>query len=207
MLKHIGRVKSNQRKIVVAFKTLPDEPESCLVVATENLSSEDHDSLIRLVESNSGQTADEFADVMARSTLSDGSNMLSRFHATGKLVKFATTAIEMTPDTNNSINLAELNEIIAQQRGVALNDLAVKDGTQAEKPAVEATKAPTAPVNPAPAPLSASSNDVLSDEQIAGNLRSQADAMFKEAKRLREEAEALHPTKKSRAKKVSGETS
>ena len=77
MLKHIGRVKKNQRKVVVAFKTLPDEPESCLVVATENLSSEDHDSLIRLVESNSGQTADEFADVMARSTLSDGSNMLS----------------------------------------------------------------------------------------------------------------------------------
>ena len=113
----------------------------------------------------------------------------------------------MTPDTNNSINLAELNEIIAQQRGVGLTDLAVKDGSKAETPAVEANKEPTAPDNPAPTPLSASSNDVLTDEQIAGNLRSQADAMFKEAKRLREEAEALHPTKKSRAKKASGETS
>jgi hypothetical protein len=37
---------------------------------------------------------------------------------------------------------------------------------------------------------------VLSDEDLAAQYRSQADAMFKEAKRLREQAEELAPTKK-----------
>lgn len=207
MLKHVGRLKRNQRKVIVAFKTLPDDPTACVVVTTENLSAEDHDTLIRLVESNSGQSADEFADVMARSTLNDGSNMLARFHSTGKMARFSTADIEMTPDPNNSISLDELNELIAKQRGVSVNDLAVKDSTSQKKPAAEANKASTAPVTPAPAPLAASANDVLTDEQIAANYRSQADAMFKEAKRLREEAEALHPTKKPRAKKQSAEAS
>ena len=38
--------------------------------------------------------------------------------------------------------------------------------------------------------------DVLSDEDLAASYRSQADAMFKEAKRLREQAEELVPTKR-----------
>ena len=46
------------------------------------------------------------------------------------------------------------------------------------------------------------SNDgVLSDDDLARSYRSQADAMYKEAKRLREEAEKLAPTKKA-SKKV-----
>jgi len=40
---------------------------------------------------------------------------------------------------------------------------------------------------------------VLSDEDLAANYRSQADRMFKEAKRLREQAEELAPTKKKKA--------
>lgn len=204
MLKHIGRIKNNQRKVIVAFKTLPDDSESCVVVTTENLTSDDHDFLIRLVESNSGQTSDEFADVMARATLSDGSNMLARFHATGKMVKFPTTAIEMTPDTNNSINLSELNKLIAEQKGVAVSDLAVKNTKAKSSTAIKPSVTPKAPTAPK---LVADENTVLTDEQIAANYRSQADAMFKEAKRLREEAEALHPVKKPRAKKASGEAS
>jgi hypothetical protein len=39
---------------------------------------------------------------------------------------------------------------------------------------------------------------VISDEQLAASLRSQADGMFKEAKRLREQAEELVPTKKKK---------
>jgi len=37
---------------------------------------------------------------------------------------------------------------------------------------------------------------VMSDEDLAKSLRSQADAMFKEAKALRDQAEELVPTKK-----------
>ena len=36
----------------------------------------------------------------------------------------------------------------------------------------------------------------MTDEDLAASYRSQADTMFKEAKRLREQAEELVPTKK-----------
>ena len=68
-LKHIGRLTKTGRKVAVAFRTLPDDPEHCLVVQTENLSDQDHDTLMNLIESNAGQTAEELADAMQVSML------------------------------------------------------------------------------------------------------------------------------------------
>lgn len=194
MLKHVGRVKSTNRKVIVAYRTLPGESNSCVVVTTENLEAADHDSLIKLVESNAGQNAYEFAEVMARSTLSDGSNMLSRFHTTGKMIKVATNNIEMTPDLSNVIMLDKLNQTIAESRGVTVDDLALK-GSATTSPEVSQEVEETV------TPQVTQSNDVLTDEQLAASYRSQADTMFKEAKRLRDEAEKLHPTKKKTVKK------
>ena len=197
MLKHVGRIKTNKRKVIVAYRTLPNDPNHCVVVTTENLEAADHDFLIKLVESNSGQVSYEFAEAMARSTLSDGSNMLARFHTTGKMVRFPTDQIEMTPDTNTVIMLNELNQIVAEQKGISIEDLAIKDSSTT----VTATKQDTVSEvveNPTP-----TQNDgVLTDEQIAANYRSQADTMFKEAKRLRDEAEKLAPSKKKTKESV-----
>jgi len=85
---------------------------------TESLEAADHDSLINLINSATAQDAYELGEAMARSQLSDGSNMLARFHTTGRMQKVATNLVEMTPNNNASINLAELNNIIAQQKGV-----------------------------------------------------------------------------------------
>ena len=126
-LKHVGRVVKTKKKCAVAYRVLPGDPDNCLVVFTESLDAADHDSLINLIESNAGQTADEFADAMARSSLSDGRNMLAGFHKTGKLTKVATNLIEMTPNNNTSLPLDELNKTIAEQKGVTVNDLAMKD--------------------------------------------------------------------------------
>jgi hypothetical protein len=49
-------------------------------------------------------------------------------------------------------------------------------------------------------PLKASENNVLSDKDIAKSYRSQADALYKEAARLRKEAEDLDPTPKKTTK-------
>ena len=65
-LKHIGRFKKTGRKVAVVFRTLPGDPENCLVVQTENLPDDDHDILINLIESNTGQVADELAGVVKR---------------------------------------------------------------------------------------------------------------------------------------------
>jgi hypothetical protein len=201
-LKHVGRMVRNQRKVVVAYRTIPGDAESCVVVTTENLMADEHDSLMRLVESNAGQTAEELGLAMARAVLPDGRNMLAAFHTTGKMVKAKTFEVEMMPDNRTVINLAELNKIIAEQKGVSIEDLAVKDDTPRRKEKIDlnpkvdedVTELATAE------PLQASENEVLTDEQLAAQYRSQADAMFKEAKKLREQAEELVPTKRKTKK-------
>jgi len=197
-LKHVGRQINNKRKVVVAYRVVPGEPESCIVVPTESLMAEEHDTLMKLVESDAGQNANELADAMARTRLPDGRVMLAAFHTTGRFVKMPTKNIEMMPNRNTTINLAELNETIAAQKGVAVEDLAVKPGTAQESSSAstEALAVQEAAVEP----LQAATDGVLTDDQLAAQYRSQADAMFKEAKRLREQAEELAPTKKKTAK-------
>ena len=191
-LKHVGRVTKTKKKCAVAYRVLPGDPDNCLVVFTEALDAADHDSLINLIESNAGQIADEFADAMARSSLSDGRNMLAAFHKTGKLTKVATNLIEMTPNNNTSLPLDELNKTIAEQKGVTVNDLAMKNPEGAT--IAEVKDAPVA--DPAASYTAPATSDVLTDEALAAQYRSQADSLFKEAKTLREQAEQLVPTKR-----------
>lgn len=198
MHKHVGRLKKSQRKVIVAYRTLPGDPNSCVCVTTENLEAADHDSLIKLVESNAGQNSYEFVQAMARTTLSDGSNMLARFHTTGKMVKMPTSEVEMTPDLSTKIDLDELNKIIAQQKGVTIAELSLTENN--EEPTTSNTNKNVVP-QAETTTLAENNTDVLTDEQLAANYRSQADTMFKEAKRLREEAEKLHPIKKKTVKK------
>lgn len=193
MLKHVGRMAHNKKKVVVAYKVVPNEPESAIIVTTENLMAEEHDSLMKLVESAAGQEADDLATAMARTILPDGRNMLSAFHTTGKMVKVPTEKVEMTPNSKTVIRLSELNEAIAQQKGVTVADLAIQGAAKKATAPVEAESVPVTE------PLT-SNDSVLSDEDLAAQLRSQADAMFKEAKRLREQAEELVPTKRKTKK-------
>lgn len=185
-LKHVGRLAKSKRRIVVAFRTVPDEPDNCIVVTTENLSADEHDTLIQAVESSAGQEANDFSQVMSRTILPDGRNMLAHFHTTGKMVKVATNEVEMVPNRNTTIMLNELNEVIANQMGVTVEELSgasVTDSseqTEVEQPVEESVE----------------TDGVLSDEDLAARYRSDADRLFKEAKRLREEAEKLAPTKK-----------
>lgn len=196
-LKHVGRVIANKRKVVVAYRVVPGEPDSCLIIQTENLSADEHDALIKAVESAAGQEAYEFGEAMARAVLPDGRNMLAGFHTTGKIRKVPTDAIEMIPNANTSINLKELNETIAQQKGVTVADLALEGPEGSVQPAdTEAEVNPVETYTETPA-----TDGVISDEELAAQYRSQADALFKEAKALREQAEALVPTKRKSTKK------
>jgi hypothetical protein len=192
---------NNKRRVIVAYKVLPGDPDHCVVVTTENLEAGDHDTLIQLVESPAGQEADDLATVMMRTPLSDGSNMLARFHTTGKMIKVPTADVEMIPNQNTSIPLNELNEAIAQQRGVTVNDLAVTGADGKTVQPVAATEITAGEM--ATETVAATTDGVLTDEALAAQYRSQADAMYKEAKRLREQAEELVPTvKKAAAKKT-----
>ena len=206
MLKHVGRMANNQRKVIVAYKVVPGEPENCIVVTTENLGADEHDTLIKLVESSAGQEAEDLATAMMRTSLPDGSNMLARFHTTGKMVKVPTKTVEMMPNRNTSILLSELNELIAQQKGVTVNDLAVKgrDGStvpssQQSEPTITASEMAAQSAGT----TGAGTDDVITDEALAAKFRSDADRLSKEAAALRRQAEELVPTvKKASTKKT-----
>ena len=195
-LKHVGRIKNNQKKCCVVYRVLPGDPNNCLIVMTQSLDAAEHDALINLVDSSTAQQSEELGVAMARAQLPDARNMLAGFHTTGKLLKVATNQVEMTPNNTTTVQLDVLNNAIAEQKGVTVNDLAIKN-TQGET-VPEVTDAPVDATT-----AYTSTPDVLTDADLAAQYRSQADSMFKEAKRLREQAEELAPTKKSAKTKES----
>lgn len=207
-MKHVGRIKANKRKVIVAYRVVPGEPDQCIIVPTENLMAEEHDALMKAVESDAGQQAYEFGEAMARNRLPDGRNMLAGFHATGRMVKVPTASVEMLPDSNTTIGLDVLNDAIAQNKGVTVADLALSDKPRTD---LDTKKQPPkedliveefdldAPAEVVQA-AQAAQTEVLSDEELAAKYRSDADRLFKEAKRLREQAEELVPSKKIKTK-------
>lgn len=202
-LKHVGRIISTKQRCLVAYRTLPGESNQCLVIPTDTLDDAYHNAIINLVEGQSAQDAWEFADVLMRSTFSDGNNMLVWLHQNGRLLKMQTSTIEMNPSPGTTIQLSELNQLIAEQRGVTVDDLSVKP-TFDEKQADEA-KAATQ-IKETPVSAKTTSSDVTPDatavdqtaspETQAKQYRSLADKLAKEAAQYRRLAEELVPTQK-----------
>ena len=198
--KHVGRIAKTRKKCGVVYRVVPGEPESCVVVLTESLDAADHDSFINLINSATAQDSYELGEAMARSQLSDGRNMLAAFHTTGRMVKVATNLVEMTPNNNASINLAELNNIIAQQKGVTVADLAL-GGAKPQAPATNPADVYTnASTMSAMDEAVTTDEGIITDEMLAAKYRSDADRLSKEAAALRRQAEELVPTKKATKK-------
>jgi len=133
----------------------------------------------------------------------DGKPMLPALHQGRNLVKVATKDVEMTPNPTTIMPLDELNKLIAEQRGVKVEDLAITDGP-AKSEVKEVAKVKD--LMETAAPVTQENAGVLSDTDLAKSYRSQADAMYKEAARLRKQADELDPPKKKTVK-VSEEAS
>jgi hypothetical protein len=209
-LKHIGRTKNTGVKLLVVFRTLPGESNMALVLPVANLSDSYHDSIMTLVETEQAQDAFEFGEIMFTRTFPDGRPMLQALQADGRLQKIATDTIIMTPTTQDQVELSQLNILIAEQKNCAVDDLYTfvsgapkKSDAIVEDIAKVKDLAPSVdPDIPAPVRAQAANTEALSDRDIAKSYRSQADAMYKEAARLRKEADALDPPQKKTTKKV-----
>ena len=192
-MKHVGKMKNNGAKIVIAYRTIPGDPNSALVVGTQQLQDSYHDSLMSLVESDAGQQVDELADIMAVRRFPDGSNMLQFVHTNGMMRKVPTNGVLITPDNKTAIPLDELNNIIAQQKGVSLEELAVKDGSNSTVP----TMSNSTVVVTEPEIVEINEDVVLTPAEM----RSRADALYKEAAKLRKAADEVDPPKSKKAAK------
>lgn len=197
-LKHVARFIDSGRKCLVAYRTLPGDAYSCLVIPTENLPEAQHDALINIVESSAAQSANEFAEVLARQQFPDGSIMLAALHTQGKLIKVPTDAVEMIPNFSAKVRLDKLNVIIAEQRNIAVDDLAIKPPGGKSTQLSEVKEIATVNEVPPVAPEVDVTVPVEGDtpEIVAKRYRSQADKLAKEAAQFRRLAEDLVPTKK-----------
>ena len=79
--KHVGELADESKaKVVVIYRTVPQESNNCLVVGTKFLPDVYHNSLMRAVESEAGQASEELGVFLARQSFPDGTNMLSVLH-------------------------------------------------------------------------------------------------------------------------------
>ena len=134
--KHIGELVDGGSKVVIMYRTVPGEPDNCLVVGTKFLPDMYHNALMKAVESDGGQDAEEFADFAGRQTFPDGTNMLAMMHNDNYIKKFKTKDIMVTfgntPD--GRILLNKLNEMIAKEKGVKVSELQTDPEAKADAP-------------------------------------------------------------------------
>ena len=215
LFRSVGKMKNNGARVAVAYRTLPGDSGSALVIGTGNLPDAWHDTLMSVIQDPSGQAANELADILAVRKFPDGRNILEALHVGGHLKKVPTSGVLMTPTGNPNVTvvLSELNQLIAEQRGVSVDDLAIRDGSIQDKPKTNpkvneeldaVVEKPVIPADDASRTTSSSVNYEASVEEnlTPAQLRSKADKLFKEAQNLRKQADALDPPKSKKKEAV-----
>ena len=185
----------------------------CLIIHPEILPAHWQDAIQKVIESDIGQTADELANAMHRSLLPDGRPILETLHNERMIKKVRTADVIMTPTTNSSIRLDELNKMLNEmkQGDEAIKRMAQNDASRgmvepgvkrAAEAAYKKDRAEKADPNyVAPPVLKAGQDGALTDRDIAANMLAQAKAMelnakqmVAEAARMKKDAERMDPT-------------
>ena len=210
MLKHVGR--HGEKKVVVAYNTVPGEDHMALVIYSDSLPSMLHDEVMKVIESPAGQTAKVLADALFRNIMPDGNNTLGSLHKGGFLKKVQTKQVILTPNAKSSVRLDELNDILKKMEAgeeaiKALSDIDAgrgyadpeKNKKTTSKDVGESSRSIESSVN--------TSAGVLTDADLAkanldqaAKMELQAKTLLTEAKRLKDEAGSFAP--KTKAKNV-----
>ena len=147
-MKHVGMLKTTGTKVIIAYRTLPDDPYSSLVIDRDAMLPFEEDIIEGLLESKDGQDSFEFAHILGRhkmpledsqnpmvqdlATSVQGVSVLEYLHTNGKLLKQATENVMVTEEGADAVQLDNLNEMIASQRGVDLAGLSIQPDTTAQ---------------------------------------------------------------------------
>jgi hypothetical protein len=194
-LRHVGKI--GDRKVAIVFREVPNESHMCLVTYTETLNRLIHDALVQCIESDIGQNSENLADALNRSYTQDGKPILQLLHKEGLLKKVQTTQVVVTPNSNTTIRLDELNKILTEMQNgeEAVKRLAEIDSSRGmQTPATAAARQMREKMqksNTPPKGIQAESPDVLGDSALANSLKQQATRMANEAKGLLAESDRL----------------
>jgi len=205
-LKHVG--KHGDRRTVILFREVPNEGHMCLVIYPDVLPAPWEDAIMRALESDMGQQAEEFANALHRTLLPDGRAVLETLHRENMIKKVRTADVIVTPRSDSKIRLDELNKMLNEmkQGEDAIKRMAQNDASRGmvDAPTKRAAEQAFKEGRQAQAQVSraqASQDSALDDRAIAGNMLAQATRMEAEAKgliaeaaRMKKEAERMDPT-------------
>lgn len=218
MLKHVS--KHNDKRAVILFREVPNDEHMCLVCYSDLLPRLVHDEVMKVLESASGQQAENLADALFRNVMADGRNTLEVLHREGFMKKVPTNQIIVQANAKSSVRLDELNSILNEMKSgeAAIKRLGELDagagytGKLNKNRVIEGREVGAPNNSRAQAvayPTEAPSADVLSDADIAAQRLTQAEKMkasaaqlLAEAERLMAEAAELNPGLKVNGKKT-----
>jgi hypothetical protein len=165
--KHVGKV--NSKKVIIVQRQLPmPEDHMAVVIYSDIMPSKYHDDVMQILESEAGQSAFEFRDVLQRRMMADGQNMLEALSSEGYLKRVTANSVMVTPNAKSSMRLDELSKLLNQvgrgesavkqlermenQQGIAdpskieATDAFVSEGVNLNDMGIEKAVAPVAPV-------------------------------------------------------------
>lgn len=220
MIKHVG--KHNNKKIVLLWRRVPNEDHMALVSYSDTLPRLIHDEVMRALESDIGQNAKDFSDVLFRTTMGDGRNALEVLHKEGFIKKVPCNQVLITPTAKSSVRLDELNTILDEmEKGEeAIKKMAEIDSQAGMAPKKRVREGREVGMPPNNTSVSRTNIDVegtdsaaayikgaLTDDDLAqqrldqaAQMQRQAEQLLAEAKRLTEEAKSLTPAKNGTTK-------
>lgn len=209
MIKHVG--KHNARKAVIVYRQVPNEDHMALIVYSDILPRLVHDELMKCVESVVAQNTSDLADVLFRTLMANGENILTSLHQNNWMKKVPTNQVIVTPTANSSVRLDELNKILTEMaKGEdAVKRLADLDSQRGYKGNNKVEKDLFAPPNSRAGAVDVTDTGVLSDADLANqrlnqaaDMKRQAEQLLAEAKRLEQEAKELSPNVRKTTKKT-----
>lgn len=108
--KHVGNVSG--KKIIIVQRQLPNEEHMAAVIYSDIMPSKYHDDVMKLLESDEGQSAYEFKDILQRRMTTDGNNMLNALSNEGYLKRVPAANVMVTPNSKSQVRLDELNDLL-----------------------------------------------------------------------------------------------
>jgi hypothetical protein len=196
MIKHIGR--HNSKKVVILYRTVPDEEHMCLITYSDALPRKYHDTIMPILESASGQQAEVFAEALHRNVLHDGRNILGSLHKEGFIKKVPTNQVIVTATPTSQVRLDELNSIISEMKKgeEAIKKMADIDSNRGMKGSNPYAKQEAKDVTEQLTDTAGVLDDTYFAKQNlaqAARMKAEAEGLLKEAARLEDEAKKFLP--------------
>lgn len=173
--KHVGRLKSTDRRCVVVMTSIPGREDHALIVDTDALPDRFHDALMHLIESHEGQNVMELHTLLSRRILPDfGVDMLNALHNARALQPEPVSNIIMYPAPHSPVPLSLIVEMIQKDKENMTPEVQKDlENRHLENQKVDATE---------------------QEEATARNLLIQAADLEHEAAKKREQAYRIAPT-------------